>query len=98
MEKHLLDSEEARKASIDELYELFSSSANGLSTSQAKERLGQYGYNEIVEKKVSPILKFLGYFWGPIPWMIEIAAILSAIIRHWNYAMTILSSSVLSIV
>ena len=29
------------------------------------------------------ILKFLTYFWGPIPWMIEMAVILSAIDRHW---------------
>ena len=28
-------------------------------------------------------LKFLTYFWGPIPWMIEVAVILSAIARHW---------------
>ena len=35
------------------------------------------------KKKVSPILKFLGYFWGPIPWMIEIAAVLSGAVQHW---------------
>nr|CBH38177.1 hypothetical membrane protein [uncultured archaeon] len=34
-------------------------------------------------KKGSPQLKLLGSFWGPIPWMIEVAAILSAIIHHW---------------
>ncbi len=28
-------------------------------------------------------LKFLSYFWGPIPWMIEIAVILSGVVRHW---------------
>jgi H+-transporting ATPase len=38
----------------------------------------------VTEKKTSPILKFLSYFWGPIPWMIEIAAVLSAIIHHWE--------------
>ena len=31
----------------------------------------------------SPFLKFLIYFWVPIPWMIEIAAILSAVVHHW---------------
>ncbi len=55
----------------------------GLSEEEAKRLLEKYGYNEIVEKKVNPILKFLSYFWGPIPWMIEIALILSAIIKHW---------------
>ena len=43
----------------------------------------QYGYNELAEEKVNPLLKFLSYLWGPIPWMIEIAAILSAVVRHW---------------
>jgi H+-transporting ATPase len=29
------------------------------------------------------LLKFLSYFWGPIPWMIEVAVILSGVVRHW---------------
>ncbi len=56
----------------------------GLDTSEAKSRLERYGYNEIPEKKVNPIIKFFSYFWGPIPWMIEIAALLSALIQHWT--------------
>ena len=28
-------------------------------------------------------LKFLTYFWGPIPWMIEVAVILSGVVQHW---------------
>ncbi len=36
------------------------------------------------ERKFNPLLKFLGYFWGPIPWMIEVAAVLSAVVRHWD--------------
>ena len=59
------------------------SSANGLTQVEADKRLGQYGPNEIPEKKRNPILKFLTYFWGPIPWMIEAAVILSAVARHW---------------
>ena len=35
------------------------------------------------EKKPNPLLKFLTYFWGPMPWMIEAAVILSAVARHW---------------
>lgn len=56
---------------------------SGLSMREAANRLKQYGSNEIPEKKVSPIRKFLGYFWGPIPFMIEAAAIMSAFIQHW---------------
>ena len=59
------------------------SSHQGLSQAEAQQRLAQYGPNAIEEKKTSAILKFLSYLWGPIPWMIEIAAILSGLVRHW---------------
>lgn len=55
----------------------------GLSSEEAKKLLEQYGFNELPLEKSNPIFKFLSYFWGPIPWMIEIAALLSAVIRHW---------------
>ena len=45
--------------------------------------MAQYGPNEIAEHKTNPLLKFLSYFWGPIPWMIEIAVILSGAVGHW---------------
>ncbi|HVP16686.1 MAG TPA: plasma-membrane proton-efflux P-type ATPase [candidate division Zixibacteria bacterium] len=57
---------------------------SGLSTAEAEKRLKEFGPNEIPEKKTNPILKFLGYFWGPIPWMIEAAVVLSALIAHWD--------------
>jgi H+-transporting ATPase len=58
-------------------------SSNGLTGAEAKQRLEKYGPNALQEKKQSALLKFLGYFWGPIPWMIEVAAVLSAVVRHW---------------
>ena len=59
------------------------SSPDGLTQAEATKRLTQYGPNEIEEKKANLVLKFLSYFWGPIPWMIEIAVILSGVVRHW---------------
>jgi H+-transporting ATPase len=59
------------------------SSPEGLSQAEAQKRLTQYGPNEIAEKNTNPFLKFLSYFWGPIPWMIEAAVILSAVVQHW---------------
>jgi len=59
------------------------SSPDGLTQAEATKRLAQYGPNELEEKKTNLILKFLSYFWGPIPWMIESAVILSALARHW---------------
>jgi len=58
-------------------------SKEGLTQVEAEKRLIQYGPNEIEEKKTNLFLKFLSYFWGPIPWMIEIAVILSGVVRHW---------------
>ena len=68
---------------LAELEKQVRSSANGLTQLEADNRLIEYGPNEIPEKKPNPILKFLTYFWGPIPWMIEAAVILSAVARHW---------------
>ncbi len=83
-EKHIIGAEEAKKASISDLNLILSSSERGISAQEAEKRLARYGYNELFEKKISPIVRFLRYFWGPIPWMIEIALILSAIIGHWE--------------
>jgi len=66
-------------------------SPQGLDQAEAKSRLEKYGYNELGEEKENPLLKFLSYFWGPIPWMIEVAAILSAIVRHWADLIIILA-------
>ena len=68
---------------LAEVEKRLDSSPDGLSQAEAQSRLTRYGPNEIEEKKASPLLKFLTYFWGPIPWMIEIAVILSGVVRHW---------------
>lgn len=83
IDSSVIQAEEARKATVNELLQKLASSGKGLSDSSAAQRLQKYGYNEISEKKFNPLVKFLGYFWGPIPWMIEIAAVLSAAVRHW---------------
>ena len=68
---------------LPEVEKKLGSSPEGLSQVEAQKRLVQYGPNEIEEKKANPFLKFLSYFWGPIPWMIEVAVILSGVVRHW---------------
>ncbi|MGI8591098.1 MAG: plasma-membrane proton-efflux P-type ATPase [Nakamurella sp.] len=68
---------------IAEVQKQLATSDNGLTQEEASKRLTQYGRNEIAEHKTNPLLKFLSYFWGPIPWMIEVAVILSGAVRHW---------------
>lgn len=84
MDQHIIRTEEAKKIPISELLKRLSSTEKGLPALAAGNRLQQYGYNEISEKRINPILKLLAYFWGPIPWMIEAAAILSAVVRDWE--------------
>ena len=74
------------------------SSAAGLSAEEAAQRLERYGPNAIAEHRVNPLLRFLGFFWGPIPGMIEVAALLSALVRHWTELGIILALLVINAV
>jgi len=75
--------DDLKTLAMPELLAKLGSSPDGLSLAEAQKRLAQYGPNEIEEEKTNELLKFLTYFWGPIPWMIEVAVILSAVARHW---------------
>jgi H+-transporting ATPase len=83
MDAPAIKTEATTETALTEVFEKLGTNPKGLSTAEAKKRLTEYGENAITEKKINPLLKFLSYFWGPIPWMIEIAALLSAIVRHW---------------
>ena len=74
--------EALKSLSMPDLQAKLGSSPDGLTQAEAQKRLIQYGPNN-EEKKTNEVLKFLSYFWGPIPWMIEAAVILSAVDRHW---------------
>ena len=76
-------SDDLKTLPIAELEKKLDSTPEGLSDAEAKKRLTQYGPNEIEEKKTNTLLKLLSYFWGPIPWMIEVAVVLSAVVGHW---------------
>ena len=72
------DSTEEVVAKLDTNFE------SGLTGDEAARRLDRYGPNAIEEKRINPLVRFLSFFWGPIPWMIEVAAALSALVRHWE--------------
>ena len=71
---------------LEQLLDELDCTAKGLSTADAANRLQRYGPNEISERRRNPVLIFLGYFWAPIPWMIEVALVLSVLVRHWTDA------------
>lgn len=73
------------KLSVDETLKFLHTDAeSGLNAADAAKRLEQYGYNEIEEKEEPLWHRIFRRFWGPIPWMIEIAAILSAMVQKWD--------------
>ncbi len=55
----------------------------GLSSEEVHDRIVRYGYNEIAEKEEPLWHRLFRRFWGPIPWMIETAAVLSAAVQRW---------------
>jgi len=85
--KRNLTGEPNESANIDgfgtpEWWKQQEASPNGLDPAEAQRRLERYGPNKLEEKRQNPILKFLSFFWGPIAWMIEVAAILSILVGH----------------
>ena len=63
----------------------------GLSQEDVDERIKEFGYNEIDEKEEGWFHRFFRRFWGPIPWMIEVAAILSAVAHRVEDLIVILT-------
>ena len=73
-----------KKVSKEEVLKQFQVSEDqGLSAGEAEKRLQEHGENKLEEKKESMWKRIFSFFWGPIPWMIEIAAVLSGALRDW---------------
>jgi H+-transporting ATPase len=64
---------------LNVLSKLTANLQSGLFLDGATRRLHRYSYNEISERQKSPLIKFLSYIRGPIPWTIEIAAVFAAV-------------------
>ena len=54
-----------------------------MSSAEAARLLVEFGPNEIPEERRSLLLEIGSRFWGPIPWMIEAAVVLTAVVRRW---------------
>jgi H+-transporting ATPase len=57
---------------------------HGLDSTEVENRLDQYGYNEVPEKKANPIRRFAKKFWGLTAWMLEIIIILSWFLHRYS--------------
>lgn len=55
----------------------------GLTSSEVEERLRQFGFNDVPEKKSNPIIMFAKKFWGLTAWMLEIIIVLSWFLQRY---------------
>ena len=79
----LKNTSEYKESSVSETLKLTMSSSDGLSEAEARQRLSKYGFNEVSEKRQSYVLSFLKRYWGPMPWLLELAIILSVVLKHY---------------
>ncbi|XP_057463807.1 plasma membrane ATPase 3-like isoform X2 [Actinidia eriantha] len=62
---------------IEEVFENLRCTREGLSTEAAEQRLAIFGHNKLEEKQESKLLKFLGFMWNPLSWVMEAAAVMA---------------------
>ncbi|XP_022921841.1 ATPase 8, plasma membrane-type [Cucurbita moschata] len=62
---------------VEEVFEKLKCTKEGLSTAEGEKRLQIFGPNKLEEKKESKVLKFLGFMWNPLSWVMESAAIMA---------------------
>jgi H+-transporting ATPase len=80
---------EYRTISIEETIGLLKTSLNGLTSSEVQQRLQIYGLNEVAEKKINSVVEFLLRYWGPMSWLLELAIVLSIVLKHYLEAVII---------
>jgi H+-transporting ATPase len=83
MDLKVKNTSEYKKISIEETFKFLETTPDGLTESEIRKRLDIFGYNEIAEKKKNPLLDFLLRYWGPMPWLLELAMALSFVLRHY---------------
>ncbi|KAL3844334.1 hypothetical protein ACJIZ3_001737 [Penstemon smallii] len=62
---------------VEEVFEQLKCTKEGLSSNEGENRLNIFGPNKLEEKKESKILKFLGFMWNPLSWVMEAAALMA---------------------
>jgi len=73
---------EYKESSVADALKLLNTTVDGLTEAEASNRIGIYGRNEITGKKKNPLLEFFSRYWGPMPWLLELAMVLSIVLHH----------------
>ena len=74
---------EYKEILVEEALSLLRTSVNGLSEAEAEERIKRFGENKIEEEKKDPLVEFFSRYWGPMPWLLELAMALSFVLQHY---------------
>ncbi|KAJ3698967.1 hypothetical protein LUZ61_002672 [Rhynchospora tenuis] len=67
---------------VPEVFQQLKCSAEGLTNAEGAHRLEVFGPNKLEEKKENKVLKFLGFMWNPLSWVMEIAAIMAIVLAN----------------
>ncbi|CAI0420912.1 unnamed protein product [Linum tenue] len=70
---------------VDEVFQQLQCSRSGLTSDEGQKRLQIFGPNKLEEKKESKFLKFLGFMWNPLSWVMEIAAIMAIALANGGF-------------
>nr|XP_009399553.1 PREDICTED: plasma membrane ATPase isoform X1 [Musa acuminata subsp. malaccensis] len=76
---------------VEEVFTQLKCSQEGLTTAEGEQRLHIFGLNKLEEKKESKFLKFLGFMWNPLSWVMEIAAIMAIVLDNGGVSSILLS-------
>ncbi|KAJ7525127.1 hypothetical protein O6H91_17G037400 [Diphasiastrum complanatum] len=69
---------------IEEVFQQLRCTENGLTSEEGEERIKIFGLNKLEEKSESKFLKFLGFMWNPLSWVMEAAAIMAIALANGN--------------
>ncbi|KAL7122416.1 hypothetical protein ACP275_01G044700 [Erythranthe tilingii] len=67
---------------VEEVFEQLKCTREGLTSDEGQNRLQIFGPNKLEEKKESKILKFLGFMWNPLSWVMEAAALMAIVLAN----------------
>ncbi|PIA40833.1 hypothetical protein AQUCO_02400118v1 [Aquilegia coerulea] len=76
------ESVDLERIPIEEVFEQLKCTKEGLSSDEGANRLQIFGPNKLEEKKENKLLKFLGFMWNPLSWVMEAAALMAIVLAN----------------
>lgn len=84
MNMKIIGTADYKKMSLEETVKQLETKAEGLSGKEADKRREVFGYNKIEETRKKPFQDFFKRYWGPMPWLLEFAIVLTVILKHYT--------------